>query len=353
MIHFHYIPIFTGKSLNNNPYLPFNNAIRRLTLAQGVDGEELLHILDKVEKMGGNTFTNELLKDLITVKPKAEEFNKAVNAALLSWTSGIAQGLVQHNVANGLDAWMKIYHRYIPLASDLQDILIRELYDLKLVTEGEIDSFFDDVARINEFCIKAGPSDDLSDRRIKSAVLRNLPTELVKHMAFELKKADSIEDIQSLITIYLHDPITGLVRGQPGPLICLTAQEEADKDTQHAAAPDKAEAQHAENIAAEKPKTHTGAQQVPDSNLNASKGSKKGKGNGKGYGECWHCGQWGHLGRKCQNYSKKRARWPRSRAKGKAKERGKRGIKGIRGLRDMDREVSRVEKVKIITTGTD
>ena len=47
------IPIFTGKALNANPYLPFNNAIRRLILAQGADGEQLLHILDKVEKMGG------------------------------------------------------------------------------------------------------------------------------------------------------------------------------------------------------------------------------------------------------------------------------------------------------------
>lgn len=52
-------------------------------------------------------------------KPKAEEFNRAVDAALLNWISGIAKGLVQHNVANGLDAWRKLYHRYIPLASDL------------------------------------------------------------------------------------------------------------------------------------------------------------------------------------------------------------------------------------------
>ena len=32
------IPIFTGKALNTNPYLFFNNAIRRLIMAQGADG---------------------------------------------------------------------------------------------------------------------------------------------------------------------------------------------------------------------------------------------------------------------------------------------------------------------------
>lgn len=52
------IQIFTGNALNINPYLPFNNAIRRLIFAQGVDGEELLYILDKVEKMGGHLLTS-------------------------------------------------------------------------------------------------------------------------------------------------------------------------------------------------------------------------------------------------------------------------------------------------------
>ena len=241
------IPMFTGKSLNINPYLPFNNAIRRLILAQGADGDVLLTILDKVEKMGGATFTNEVLAELTTKYPKAGEWNRAIQAALLNWTNGIAKGLVQHNVHNGFDAWRKLYNRYIPLASDLQDLLIRELYDLKPVTESEIDGLFDEIARIKDLYIKAGPSDDLSDRWIKSAVLRNLLKDLVKNLAFELKKADTIEDIQSLITIYLHDPLTGLARGQPGPLICLASQEDnnvavAQGDQPLAATPVKAEA---------------------------------------------------------------------------------------------------------------
>ena len=166
----------------------FNNAIRRLILAQGAEGDTLLIILDKVEKMGANTFTNELFTELKTKYPKADEWNRAIMAALLNWTSGIAKGLVQHNVANGLDAWRKLYHRYIPLAADLQDILIRELYELKPVNESEIDSLFDEVARIKDLYIKAGPSDDLSERWIKSVVLRNLFKELATNLAFEFKK---------------------------------------------------------------------------------------------------------------------------------------------------------------------
>ena len=129
------IRVFIGKSLNVNPYLPVNNAIRRLMLAQGADGDLFLLELDKVEKMGAQAFINELLQELISRYPKAAGWNRAIKAALLNWTSGIATGLVQHNVANGFDAWRKSYNRYIPLASDLHDIMIRELYDLKPVNK--------------------------------------------------------------------------------------------------------------------------------------------------------------------------------------------------------------------------
>ena len=71
--------------------------------------------------------------------------------------------MVQHNVANGLDAWRKIYHRYIPLALDLQDILIREPYDLKPVGEADIDILFDEVARVRNSYLKTGPGGDLSE----------------------------------------------------------------------------------------------------------------------------------------------------------------------------------------------
>lgn len=35
---------FSGRNVQVNPYLPFNNAPRRLIFVQGKDGEELLDI---------------------------------------------------------------------------------------------------------------------------------------------------------------------------------------------------------------------------------------------------------------------------------------------------------------------
>ena len=104
------IPTFTGKALNSNAYLLFNNAIRGLIMAQGADGDTLLTILNHVEKMGPNTFTNDMLQELIVIKYfDAPEFDRAIRAALYNWTNGVAKGLVQHNVANGLDAWRQLY----------------------------------------------------------------------------------------------------------------------------------------------------------------------------------------------------------------------------------------------------
>ena len=42
---------------------------------------------------------------------------------------------------------------YIPSAPDLQDILIRELYDPKPVNESEVDGSFDEIARIKDIYI--------------------------------------------------------------------------------------------------------------------------------------------------------------------------------------------------------
>ena len=67
--------------------------------------------------------------------------------------------------------------------------------------------------------LTAGPGDDVSERWIKSVILRHLPKDIVKNLAFEFRKTETVEDIQSVIIIYLHDPVTGLARGQPGPIL--------------------------------------------------------------------------------------------------------------------------------------
>ena len=38
--------------------------------------------------------------------------------------------------------------------------------------------------------------------------------------------------------------------------------------------------------------------------LDAVKGGKKDKGKGKGYGQCWHCGEYGHPRRECPEWLK-------------------------------------------------
>ena len=74
----------------------------------------------------------------------------------MNWTSGVAQGLVKHGTEGGLDAWRKLYHKYIPLADDLHNILIGQLMSIRPVNEGDMESLFDEIERIREFYIKAG-----------------------------------------------------------------------------------------------------------------------------------------------------------------------------------------------------
>ena len=95
--------------------------------------------------------------------------------------------------------------------------MIRELYDLKSVNESEIDDLFDEIIRIKDLYIEVGPSDDLSNRWIKSIVLRNLPQECRKSLAFELKKTDTIEDIRSFISYIYIIPLLDLLGDSRGP----------------------------------------------------------------------------------------------------------------------------------------
>ena len=106
---------FSGKNVQTNPYLPFNNALRRLILVQGKDGEELLDILDEVEQCGDDKFTKEDLKDIANRCPKIYQYDRAVKLALLNYITGTAHGRVKYGVEGGLDAWRELYNRYVPL----------------------------------------------------------------------------------------------------------------------------------------------------------------------------------------------------------------------------------------------
>ena len=80
-------------------------------MAQGEDGDALLKILDGVETYGSKTFTMVHLADLQLQCPKTDEYDRAIKNALMNWTAGIARGVVQYRVENGLDAWRNLYNK--------------------------------------------------------------------------------------------------------------------------------------------------------------------------------------------------------------------------------------------------
>ena len=200
----------------------FNNQLRRLIMTMGMDGEDLLELLDVVEKRGKHKITRQLLSKIAKEYPKAYEYDRSIKAALMNWTSGVAQGLVKHGTEGGLDAWRKLYHKYMPLADDLQNIFIRQLMSIRPVNEGDMDSFFDEIERIRELYIMAGSDEEpMSERWLRAAILQNLPEKVVQTLAIELKRATSVEDMYSIINTYTFDHRTGLPRGQTSPMLYL------------------------------------------------------------------------------------------------------------------------------------
>ena len=126
----------------------------------GQDGDELATILDEVEKLGNTKVDKLRIAKLAEEFPKVYEYDRAIKSALLNWTAGVAQGLVKHGLEGGLDAWRKLYHKYMPLADDLQNILIRQLMSLKQVAENDMDLLLEEIERIRELYIKVGSNDE-------------------------------------------------------------------------------------------------------------------------------------------------------------------------------------------------
>ena len=130
--------------------MPFDKAIRKLIRAQGPKGLTLLQILDNVEMYGSRPYDDNKLEALAQQCPRACEYNTGIIAALETYTSDIAEGMTKYGVCNAFDAWRRLYNHYVPLAEDLQHILIQALYDIKQVNEQDIDKLFNDVQRIVE-----------------------------------------------------------------------------------------------------------------------------------------------------------------------------------------------------------
>ena len=58
--------------------------------------------------------------------------------------------------------------------------------------------------------------------------MRNLPKQITKDLAVELKKTTSIDDIHNTINVYMHDHQTGMPRNMPGPMLCMAEPEKQD-----------------------------------------------------------------------------------------------------------------------------
>ena len=211
------VTIFIGTNLIANPYSQFYTSMRRLIYSQGEDDEVLLNMLTEIEKKAAMVFTNEQLKAEVQQYPKVSQFNRAIFTALLSYTAGIARGMVEYGVENGLDAWRRFYHHYMPLADDLQQLLIQELYALTPVTESNVDTLFNKVERIFELYTRHGVAEDqLSDKWIKAALMRNSPKQITKDLVIQLKDAKTTGEVRHLVNVYMHDYQIGMPRGANG-----------------------------------------------------------------------------------------------------------------------------------------
>lgn len=73
-------------------------------MIMGVDGEDLLDMLDVMQKRGKNKFNRHLFNKVAKEYPKVYEYDRSIKAALMNWTAGVAQGLVKHGTEGGLDA---------------------------------------------------------------------------------------------------------------------------------------------------------------------------------------------------------------------------------------------------------
>ena len=138
--------------------------------------------------------------------------------------------MVEYGAENGFDVRRRLYHHYLLLAADLQQIFIQELYALTPVPENNIVSLFSNVERITELYTTAGKADNAIDEKwITVAVLRGLPKIIIKDLAMQFKDAEIVNEVRSIINIYMHDHQTGKPRGQSGPMLCMAAEGQTEQ----------------------------------------------------------------------------------------------------------------------------
>ena len=133
------VPTFSGTQLNSRPYMPFNKAIKKLMEAQGSKGLPLLTIVQDRGKYGERPYDNDKLVEIANIIHKVYEYNVAIQIVLETYTTDVAENMIRYGVHNWFDASRKLYHHHTPSAEDLQQILIQELFELKPVSEADVE----------------------------------------------------------------------------------------------------------------------------------------------------------------------------------------------------------------------
>ena len=173
----------------------------------------------------------------------------------------------------------------MPLANDLQNILIRQRMSIKQVAENDMDFLFEEIERIRELYIKVGSNDDpISEKWFRAAVLQNLPAKVVQDIAIEVTKAESIEE--------MFDHRTWLPKGQSNTMLYLT--EGGTEDNSQGTPSKNANNKPEEAIKGNNAKTESADNE--NNELYANTKGQKGRGKGK---VCWQCGGAGHFQREC------------------------------------------------------
>ena len=148
------VPVFAGAHLSSKPYMPFNKAIKKFIKTQGAKGMNLTSLLGNVETYGDKPYDHNKLMALAEQEPRAHEYSIAIQNVLETYTTDVARSMMRYGAHNGLDAWRKFYHHHVPLAEDLQQILIQELLDIKQVNEVDVGKLFSEMQRVSEWYIK-------------------------------------------------------------------------------------------------------------------------------------------------------------------------------------------------------
>ena len=145
---------------------------------------------------------------------------------------------------------------------------------------------FNEVQRISELYVRSG-SEIISEKWLVAAVMRNLFTNIAINLALELRKLNTVDEIQSAINIYRHDHNTGLLRGMSGLMLAMieTSPEHNGNTTPPATTTHSQAGFGAQNNENKRFDTTSGESNKNSEDLCAATKGGKAKG-GKGYGQC-------------------------------------------------------------------